>query len=80
MRSDAGYAVTCSEMEEGTALKGGVMMNLNEQMLPGLFLLLAGAVLGFGAGKLCRKKQNVPQMKTLGMLLCVVGAVLVFIG
>ena len=55
-------------------------MNLNEQMRPGLFLLLAGAVLGFGADKLCRKKQNVPQMKMLGLLLCVVGAVLVFIG
>ena len=55
-------------------------MNLNEQMLPGLFLLLAGAVLGFGAEKLCRKKQNVPQMKMLGLFLCVVGAVLVFIG
>ena len=55
-------------------------MNLNEQMMPGLFLLLAGAVLGFGADKLCRKKQNVPQIKLLGMGLCVIGAVLVFIG
>ncbi len=55
-------------------------MNLNEQMLPGLFLLLAGAVLGFGADKLCRKKQNAPQIKLLGMGLCVIGAVLVFIG
>ena len=61
-------------------VKRGERMNLNEQMLPGLFLLLAGAVLGFGAEKLCRKKQNVPQMKMLGLFLCVVGAVLVFIG
>lgn len=55
-------------------------MNLNEQMLPGLFLLLAGAVLGFGAQKLCKKKQNVPQMKMLGVCLAVAGAILVFIG
>ena len=54
-------------------------MNLNEQMIPGLFLLLAGAVLGFGAEKLCAKKRNVPQIKMLGVFLEVVGAVLVFI-
>ena len=54
-------------------------MNLNGEMLPGLFVLLAGAVLGFGADKLCKKKQNVPQMKLLGMGLAVVGAVLVFV-
>lgn len=54
-------------------------MNLNEQMLPGLFLLLAGAVVGFGAQKLCRKKQNVPTMKMLGCGLCIIGAILIFI-
>ena len=55
------------------------MMNLNEQMLPGLFLLLAGAVLGFGADKLCRKKQNVPQVRILGVGMAFIGAILVFL-
>ena len=54
-------------------------MNLTAEMMPGISVLLLGAVLGFGAEKLCRKKQNIPQMKALGAFLAVTGAILVFI-
>lgn len=54
-------------------------MNLTQQMLPGLCMLLAGAVLTFFAGKLCVKEKNVPQMKLLGVGMAVVGAILVFL-
>ena len=54
-------------------------MNLNAEMVPGIALLLAGAVMTFFADGLCRKKQNVPQMKMLGVVIAVAGAMLVFI-
>ena len=59
--------------------KRGVRMNLNAEMVPGIALLLAGAVMTFFADGLCRKKQNVPQMKMLGVVIAVAGAMLVFI-
>ena len=40
-------------------------MNLNAEMIPGLCLLIAGAVIGFGAKPICRREQNIPQVKLL---------------
>ena len=54
-------------------------MNLNAQMIPGLCLLIAGAVIGFGAKPICRKEQNIPQVKLLGVGLAAIGAILIFL-
>ena len=54
-------------------------MNLNAQMMPGITVLLLGAVMGLGAQSLCRNKKNVPQMRALGTALAFAGAILVFI-
>ena len=42
-------------------------------------LLIAGAVIGFGAKPICRREQNVPQMKLLGVGLAAIGAILIFL-
>ncbi len=54
-------------------------MNLSAKMIPGLVLLLAGAVLTFGAGRFRRKEEDVHKMKMTGVLLAALGAVLVFL-
>ena len=37
------------------------------------------AVLGLGAGRLCHREKDVPQMKLLGAGLAVIGAILIFL-
>ena len=54
-------------------------MNLSAEMIPGLCLLVAGAIIGFGAKPICRQEQNVPQMKLLGVGLAAIGAILIFL-
>lgn len=54
-------------------------MNLEAEMIPGLCLLAAGALMAFFAQRLCRKTQNVPQVKLLGTLLAAAGAILIFL-
>ena len=54
-------------------------MNLSADMIPGLCLLIAGAVIGFGAKPICRREQNIPQVKLLGVGLAAIGAILVFL-
>lgn len=54
-------------------------MNLSADMIPGLCLLIAGAVIGFGAKPICRKAENVPQVKLLGVGLAAIGAILIFL-
>ncbi len=51
-------------------------MNLSPVMIPGLAVLLAGAVLTFGAGRIAGKEDHVPAVKLAGILLCAVGAAL----
>ena len=48
-------------------------------MIPGLCLLVAGAIIGFGAKPICRREQNVPQMNLLGVGLAAIGAILIFL-
>ncbi|MDO5378946.1 MAG: hypothetical protein Q4G52_11485 [Clostridia bacterium] len=54
-------------------------MNVHAEMIPGLVVLLAGALMGFFAKWLCRRPQNVPQVKLLGTLLAAIGAILIFL-
>ncbi|MBP3657040.1 MAG: hypothetical protein J6K32_10140 [Clostridia bacterium] len=54
-------------------------MNLNAGMAPGLCMLLAGAVITFFAGKLCRREESVLRAKILGVCLAAAGAILVFL-
>ncbi len=54
-------------------------MNFSAQMIPGLCVLLAGALMTFFAGWLCRRPQNVPQVKILGTLMAFAGAILIFL-
>ena len=54
-------------------------MNLSAEMIPGLCLLIAGAIIGFGAKPICRREENVPRMKLLGAGLAAIGAILIFL-
>ena len=54
-------------------------MNLSVEMIPGLCVLLAGALVNFFAKWLCRKPQNVPQVRMLGTGMAFIGAILIFI-
>ncbi len=54
-------------------------MNLTSEMIPGIATLLCGAVLTFGAGKLCRKQDAVPTVKLIGVGLAFIGAILIFL-
>lgn len=54
-------------------------MNLNAQTLPGIIVLLVGALLGFFAEKLTTRSKNAPQVRLLGVCLAVVGAIMVFL-
>ena len=54
-------------------------MNLNAEMIPGLCILIAGALISVGAGSVCRKQANVAQVRLLGAGLAVIGAILVFL-
>lgn len=54
-------------------------MNLRAEIIPGLCVLLAGALMAFFAKGLCRKPESVPQVKLLGTLLAALGAILIFL-
>ena len=41
--------------------------------------MLVGALLTFGAGRLCRKEKDIPQVKLIGVGLVVIGALTVFL-
>ena len=51
-------------------------MNLSPKMIPGLMVLLAGAIVTFAAGRIARGEDHVPAVKLVGILLCAVGAAL----
>ena len=57
----------------------GVNLNLRVEMIPGLCVLIAGALMTYFAKWLCRKPQNLPQVKLLGVGMAVIGAVLIFL-
>ncbi len=54
-------------------------MNFTMQMLPGIIVLLVGAVLTFLSGKFCKKQEDVLAIKLLGVGLAFVGTILVFL-
>ena len=54
-------------------------MNLYAEMIPGLCVLIAGSLITFCADFVCRKKQNVPQVRILGVGMAFIGAILVFL-
>ena len=54
-------------------------MNLNAEMLPGLCILIAGALISVLSWRVCRKQAKVPQVRLLGAGLAVIGAILVFL-
>ncbi len=54
-------------------------MNLSVEMIPGLCVLLAGALMAFFAKWLCRRPQSVPQVKILGTIMAAAGAILIFL-
>ncbi|MBQ9010122.1 MAG: hypothetical protein IJ088_12460 [Clostridia bacterium] len=51
-------------------------MNLSPKMIPGLIVLLAGAILTFAARRITGREDHVPAVKLAGILLCAVGAAL----
>lgn len=51
-------------------------MNLSPKMIPGLLVLVAGAVLTFAARHFAGREDHVPAVKLAGILLCAVGAAL----
>ena len=68
-----------SESGAGTAREGGDKMNLTAEMIPGICVLVAGALMSFFADWLCRRKANVGQVRVLGVMMAFIGAILVFI-
>ena len=52
----------------------GVNLNLRMEMIPGLCVLIAGALITYFAKWLCRKPQNLPQVKLLGVGMAVIVA------
>ena len=70
---------------EATAAAGrrkggnGENLNLRGEMIPGRCVLIAGALMTYFAKWLCRKPQNLPQVKLLGVGMAVIGAVLIFL-
>ena len=54
-------------------------MNLTADMIPGLCVLIAGALITFFSGRVCRKKENEPQVRLLGVGMAVIGAILIFL-
>ena len=54
-------------------------VNFQANMVPGICAMLVGALLTFGAGRLCRKEKNIPQVKLIGVGLAVIGALTVFL-
>ena len=54
-------------------------LNLRMEMIPGICVLVAGALITYFAKWLCRKPQNLPQVKLLGVGMAVIGAVLIFL-
>ena len=57
----------------------GVNLNLRAEMIPGLCVLIAGALITYFAKWLCRKPQNLPLVKLLGVGMAVIGALLIFL-
>ena len=54
-------------------------MNLSIRMLPGLVLLLLGAGMTLASGKVVRVPDREPAVKIAGVLICALGALLVFV-
>ncbi len=54
-------------------------MNISIRMLPGLVLLLAGAGMTLASGKVARVPEREPAVKIAGVLVCALGALLVFV-
>ena len=54
-------------------------VNFQANMVPGICAMLVGTLLTFGAGRLCRKEKDIPQVKLIGVGLAVVGALTVFL-
>lgn len=54
-------------------------VNFQANMVPGICTMLVGALLTFGAGRLCRKEKDIPQVKLIGVGLVVIGALTVFL-
>lgn len=54
-------------------------VNFQAKMVPGICTMLVGALLTFGAGRLCRKEKDIPQVKLIGVGLVVIGALTVFL-
>ena len=54
-------------------------MNFQANMVPGICAMLVGALLTFGAGRLCRREKDIPQVKLIGVGLVVIGALTVFL-
>ena len=54
-------------------------MNLSVEMIPGICVLLCGAATVYFPKWLCRKPQNLPQVKLLGTGIAIIGAILIFL-
>lgn len=54
-------------------------MNFSTDMMPGICVLLAGALMTFFADYLCRRKQSVPTIRILGTIMAFIGAILIFL-
>lgn len=59
--------------------KGEMDVNFQANMVPGICAMIVGALLTFGAGRLCRKEKDIPQVKLIGVGLAVIGALTVFL-
>ena len=54
-------------------------MNLSVEMIPGICVLLCGAATVYFSKWLCRKPQNLPQVRLLGTVMAIIGAILIFL-
>ena len=54
-------------------------MNFSPRMLPGLALLLCGAVLALAAGRICPGEGAKNRLELIGVLIAAAGAALVFL-
>ena len=54
-------------------------MNLTTKMIPGLIILLGGAVLFFLSPRICRTDAGVLKAKLIGVLITALGAAITFI-
>ena len=54
-------------------------MNFSTDMIPGICVLLCGALMTFFADYLCRRKQSVPTVRMIGTLMAFLGTILIFV-